>query len=59
MGTYRVTCHKPDDDDADRRIEGLGGPGGDRSSLRFPVWTLIRTLIEAHCMSQKCNTGTG
>lgn len=28
-GTFQVTCHKPDDDDPDRRLEGLGGPGGD------------------------------
>jgi hypothetical protein len=25
---FQVTCHKPDDYDRDRRIEGLGGPGG-------------------------------
>lgn len=25
---YQVTCHTPDDQDADRRIQGLGGPGG-------------------------------
>lgn len=25
---FQVTCHRPDDDDRDRRIEGLGGPGG-------------------------------
>lgn len=23
---YQVTCHTPDDQDPDRRIEGLGGP---------------------------------
>lgn len=23
-----VTCHKPDNADADRRIQGLGGPSG-------------------------------
>lgn len=26
--THQVTCHKPDDSDPDRRLEGLGGPGG-------------------------------
>lgn len=26
--TFRVTCHKPDDSDPDRRLEGLGGPSG-------------------------------
>lgn len=25
---FQVTCHKLDDGDRDRRIEGLGGPGG-------------------------------
>lgn len=25
---HQVTCHTPDDADADRRLEGLGGPGG-------------------------------
>jgi hypothetical protein len=30
----------------------------DRSSLRFPVWTLIRTLNEAYCLSQKCQKQT-
>lgn len=28
-GTFQVTCHKPDNFDADRRLQGLGGPGGD------------------------------
>ena len=27
-GTFQVNCHKPDDDDLDRRLEGLGGPEG-------------------------------
>jgi hypothetical protein len=27
-GTYQITCHKPDNQDTDRRIQGLGGPGG-------------------------------
>ncbi len=25
---YQVTCHTPDDTDRDRRLQGLGGPGG-------------------------------
>lgn len=25
---FQVTCHKPDDADRDRRLEGLGGPSG-------------------------------
>lgn len=26
--TFQVTCHKPDNLDLDRRIQGLGGPSG-------------------------------
>ncbi|ADV10652.1 DUF3892 domain-containing protein [Mesorhizobium ciceri] len=26
--THQVTCHTPDNNDADRRIQGLGGPDG-------------------------------
>lgn len=29
MGTYQVTCHKPDNSDKDRRMQGVGGPGGE------------------------------
>lgn len=25
-GTFQVTCHKPDNADKDRRLQGLGGP---------------------------------
>ncbi|MER8976614.1 DUF3892 domain-containing protein [Mesorhizobium sp. M0136] len=25
-GTFRVNCHKPDNADKDRRLQGLGGP---------------------------------
>ncbi|MCV3239327.1 DUF3892 domain-containing protein [Mesorhizobium sp. ZC-5] len=28
-GTYQVTCHTPDNADKDRRLQGVGGPGGD------------------------------
>ena len=27
-GRYQVNCHKPDNADTDRRIQGLGGPAG-------------------------------
>lgn len=27
MADYQVTCHRPDNADLDRRIQGLGGPG--------------------------------
>lgn len=26
-GTYQVTCHKPDNADKDRRLQGVGAPG--------------------------------
>ncbi|MER8755151.1 DUF3892 domain-containing protein [Mesorhizobium sp. M0976] len=26
--TFQVTCHKPDNADADRRLQGVGGPSG-------------------------------
>lgn len=44
-GTFQVTCHKPDDSDADRRLEGLGGPGG--GGWYRDIDTLI-DLIENH-----------
>lgn len=28
-GTFQVTCHTPDNTDRDRRLQGVGGPGGD------------------------------
>ncbi len=28
MGTFQVTCHKPDNADRDRRMRGVGGSGG-------------------------------
>lgn len=37
---YQVTCHTPDDSDLDRRIQGLGGPGGGS-----PWWREIDYLI--------------
>ncbi|PCI04329.1 MAG: hypothetical protein COB78_08395 [Hyphomicrobiales bacterium] len=27
MDTFQVNCHKPDNDDPDRRLQGLGGKG--------------------------------
>lgn len=49
--TYQVTCHIPDNNDADRRIQGLGGPSGGGwthgidaliegiENRRFALWT--------------------
>ena len=36
MSSFQVTCHTPDNLDADRRIQGLGGPWG---------WYDIDTII--------------
>ena len=43
LPTHQVTCHKPDNADPDRRIQGLGGPGG--SGWYLDIDTLI-TAIE-------------
>lgn len=43
MGTFQVNCHKPDNDDPDRRLQGLGGPA-DGGWYR-PIDVLI-SLIE-------------
>lgn len=37
MSTYYATCHTPDNYDADRRIQGLGGP--------VMGWLTIDTII--------------
>lgn len=37
--TYQVTCHKPDNTDPDRRLQGLGGPGG--NGWYLPIDDLI------------------
>lgn len=39
---FQVTCHRPDDADRDRRLEGLGSPGGD--GWYFDIDTLIRWI---------------
>lgn len=43
-GQFQVTCHKPDNADTDRRIQGLGGPG-DGSGWYRTIDVLI-SLIE-------------
>lgn len=39
MSDYQVTCHKPDNSDADLRIQGLGGAFGYKG-----IDTLIREI---------------
>lgn len=47
MAVYRVTCHTPDNEDEDRRLQGLGGVGpvgaGIAPTPRF--WHDIDTII--------------
>ena len=55
LSTHQVTCYTPDNADKDRRIQGLGGPGGggwyhDIDTLiasleaeRFKLWTVAPT----------------
>lgn len=42
IDTFQVTCHKPDNADKDRRLQGLGGPGG--GGWYHPIDVLIRNL---------------
>lgn len=46
MTTYRADCHTPDNSDADRRMQGLGGtvPQG----WWFGIDTIIRMIGEGH-----------
>ncbi|MEJ7777654.1 MAG: DUF3892 domain-containing protein [Sphingomicrobium sp.] len=39
MASYQVTCHSPDNLDADRRIQGLGGSLG-----WYDIDTIIRMI---------------
>lgn len=41
-GQHQVTCHTPDNSDPDRRIQGLGGPGG--GGWYRDIDTLIRGI---------------
>jgi hypothetical protein len=45
MAAYRVTHHRPDNSDPDRRIEGLGGPDSTTGVLWYrDIDFLIRGL---------------
>lgn len=44
MGTFQVNCHKPDNDDPDRRIQGLGGKA---DSQWYRTIDQIISLIES------------
>lgn len=43
MATYYATCHTPDNYDADRRIQGLGGTGWWDN-----IDNIIRTIDNGH-----------
>ncbi|QJP14629.1 DUF3892 domain-containing protein [Starkeya sp. ORNL1] len=40
--TFQVTCHRPDNNDRHRRLQGLGGPGG--GGWHRDIDTLITAL---------------
>jgi hypothetical protein len=46
MTTYRAECHTPDNLDADRRIQGLGGTVP--QTWWYGIDTIIRMLDEGH-----------
>lgn len=55
MATYYATCHTPDNFDADRRIQGLGG-----SYWYFPIDQIIRMIDwEGHQFYTKPAFGQG
>lgn len=39
MAVYQATCHSPDNNDPDRRLQGLGGVG-----WRFGIDEIIRRI---------------
>lgn len=42
----RVQCHVPDNADADRRIQGIGGINADGTSWYLPIDDAIRAIID-------------
>lgn len=55
MSTYYATCHTPDNYDADRRIQGLGGP----VMGRLNVDTIILMINQGHTFYTSPPTGNG
>jgi hypothetical protein len=54
MSTYLATCHTPDNNDADRRIQGLGGPG-----WRDNIDNIIRAIDAGHMFYTSPPSGNG
>lgn len=48
MGSFRVTCHTPDNSDPDRRIQGLGGVDGPLGGWWYGIDTIIQMIIQGH-----------
>ncbi len=55
MATYFATCHTPDNFDADRRIQGLGGPVMGRLSIDV----IITMIDQGHQFYTQPAYGTG
>lgn len=55
MSTYYATCHTPDNNDIDRRIQGLGGP----VMGWLNVDTIILMIDQGHTFYTAPPYGTG
>jgi hypothetical protein len=55
MATYYATCHTPDNNDSDRRIQGLGGP----AMGWLNVDTIIMMIDMGHTFFTSPPSGTG
>ncbi|MDR4308033.1 DUF3892 domain-containing protein [Chelatococcus sambhunathii] len=64
--TYQVTCHKPDNSDPDRRIQGLGGDGwygpidtliAGIESNQYRLWTTDRARNSVWVVVAKRSNG--
>lgn len=55
MSTYYATCHTPDNLDADRRIQGLGGP----IMGRLNIDTIIMMIDQGHAFYTQPAFGSG
>jgi hypothetical protein len=54
MSTYYATCHTPDNHDADRRIQGLGGGG-----WWYNIDTIITAIDNGHVFYTSPPSGAG
>ena len=54
MATYHATCHTPDNNDQDRRIQGLGGSGWWHN-----IDTIIQMIDQGHVFYTSPPSGNG